>query len=138
MTVNGDITGSMMFLLKKESARRLVNQLLFRSNEDIDPDAGFDEMEMSAMKEIGNIMTGSYLNSMSDLTRLKIYPSVPDITIDMAGAILSVPAIEFGVLGDRILMIQTRFFDEIEIDGYFILVPDIDSYHKILEALGMA
>ncbi len=138
MTVNGDITGSMMFLLKKESARRLVNQLLFRSNEDIDPDADFDEMEMSAMKEIGNIMTGSYLNSMSDLTRLKIYPSVPDITIDMAGAILSVPAIEFGVLGDRILMIQTRFFDEIEIDGYFILVPDIDSYHKILEALGMA
>ena len=90
------------------------------------------------MKEIGNIMTGSYLNSMSDLTRLKIYPSVPDITIDMAGAILSVPAIEFGVLGDRILMIQTRFFDEIEIDGYFILVRDIDSYHKILEALGMA
>ena len=138
MTVNGDITGSMMFLLKKESARRLVNQLLFRSNEDIDPDADFDEMEMSAMKEIGNIMTGSYLNSMSDLTRLKIYPSVRDITIDMAGAILSVPAIEFGVLGDRILMIQTRFFDEIEIDGYFILVPDIDSYHKILEALGMA
>ena len=138
MTVNGDITGSMMFLLKKESARRLVNQLLFRSNEDIDPDADFDEMEMSAMKEIGNIMTGSYLNSMSDLTRLKIYPSVPDITIDMAGAILSVPAIEFGVLGDRILMIQTRLFDEIEIDGYFILVPDIDSYHKILEALGMA
>ena len=138
MTVNGDITGSMMFLLKKESARRLVNQLLFRSNEDIDPDADFDEMEMSAMKEIGNIMTGSYLNSMSDLTRLKIYPSVPDITIDMAGAILSVPAIELGVLGDRILMIQTRFFDEIEIDGYFILVPDIDSYHKILEALGMA
>ena len=138
MTVNGDITGSMMFLLKKESARRLVNQLLFRSNEDIDPDADFDEMEMSAMKEIGNIMTGSYLNSMSDLTRLKIYPSVPDITIDMAGAILSVPAIECGVLGDRILMIQTRFFDEIEIDGYFILVPDIDSYHKILEALGMA
>ena len=138
MTVNGDITGSMMFLLKKESARRLVNQLLFRSNEDIDPDADFDEMEMSDMKEIGNIMTGSYLNSMSDLTRLKIYPSVPDITIDMAGAILSVPAIEFGVLGDRILMIQTRFFDEIEIDGYFILVPDIDSYHKILEALGMA
>lgn len=138
MTVKGDITGSMMFLLKKESARRLTSQLLFRSVDDIDPDAEFDEMEISAMKEIGNIMTGSYLNSMSDLTRLKIYPSVPDITIDMAGAILSVPAIEFGVLGDKILMIQTRFFDEVEIDGYFILVPDIDSYHKILEALGMA
>ena len=56
----------------------------------------------------------------------------------MAGAILSVPAIEFGVLGDRILMIQTRFSDDVQIDGFFILVPDVDSYQKILESLGIA
>lgn len=140
MTVNGDISGSMMFLLNKESAKRLTGQLLGRTNSDSvsEEEIGFDEMELSAMKEIGNIMTGSYLNSMSDLTKLKIYPSVPEITVDMAGAILSVPAIEFGVLGDRILVIQTRFYDEIEIDGFFILVPDVDSYHKIMVALGMA
>jgi chemotaxis protein CheC len=51
---------------------------------------------------------------------------------------LSVPAIEFGVLGDKILMIQTRFTDDVEIDGFFILVPDLDSYKKIMESLGMA
>jgi chemotaxis protein CheC len=56
----------------------------------------------------------------------------------MAGAILSVPAIEFGTLGDRILLIQTEFTDDMSLDGYFILVPDLESYGKILTALGLA
>lgn len=136
MIVEGDIQGSMMFLLEKESAGHLVNQMLGGYAA---PNGGeFGEMEMSVLKEMGNIMTGAYLNSLSDLTGLKIYPSAPDLTIDMAGAILSVPAIEFGVLGDKILMIQTRFTDEVKIDGFFILVPDLDSYKKIMESLGMA
>ena len=56
----------------------------------------------------------------------------------MAGAILSVPAIEFGAVGDKILMIQTRFLDDTDLEGYFILVPDLESYGKILHSLGMA
>lgn len=136
LIVEGDIQGSMMFLLEKESAKRLVAQML---GDYADPNAEeFGEMEISVLKEMGNIMTGAYLNSLSDLTGLKIYPSAPDLAIDMAGAILSVPAIEFGLLGDRILMIQTRFSDDLEIDGFFILVPDLDSYKKIMESLGMA
>lgn len=136
LIVEGDIQGSMMFLLEKESAKRLVAQML---GDYAEPEAeGFGEMEISVLKEMGNIMTGAYLNSLSDLTGLKIYPSAPDLAIDMAGAILSVPAIEFGLLGDRILMIQTRFSDDLEIDGFFILVPDLDSYKKIMESLGMA
>lgn len=136
MLVEGDITGSMMFLLEKESAKHLTKQMLGGYG---DPDAEeFGEMELSVLKEMGNIMTGAYLNSLSDLTGLKIFPSTPDLTIDMAGAILSVPAIEFGMLGDRILMIQTRFTDDVEIDGFFVLVPDLKSYKKIMESLGMA
>ena len=71
------------------------------------------------------------------LTNLKIYPTPPSISIDMAGAILSVPAIEFGILGDKILLIQSQFYDEVEIDGYFVLIPDMDSYKKILSSLGI-
>ena len=68
---------------------------------------------------------------------MMIVPSVPDLSIDMAGAILSVPAIEFGELGDKILLIQTQFTDDISLDGYFILIPDLESYDKILTAIGM-
>jgi chemotaxis protein CheC len=133
LCVEGDITGSIMFLLEKESARHLISKLMGMEI----PDEEFNEIEVSALKEIGNIITGAYLNSLSTITNLKIFPSVPDLTIDMAGAILSVPAIEFGTLGDKILLIQTQFTDDYELDGYFILVPDLESYAKILKALGL-
>jgi chemotaxis protein CheC len=133
LLVEGDITGSIMFLLEVKSARHLVSKLMGTEIEGED----FTDMEISALKEIGNIITGSYLNSLSTLTNLTIYPSVPDLSIDMAGAILSVPAIEFGTLGDQILLIQTQFTDDYDLDGYFILLPDLESYGKILKALGL-
>lgn len=135
LAVEGDITGSMMFLVEQKSAKHLINKIMMGMASEGDE---FNEMELSAMKEVGNIITGAYLNSLSMLTNLKIYPSPPELTVDMAGAILSVPAIEFGILGDNILLIQSQFFDETQIDGYFILIPDLDSYGKILSSLGMS
>jgi chemotaxis protein CheC len=132
--VEGDITGSIMFLLEEKSAHNLVSKLMGTT---IENDNEFTEMEISALKEIGNIITGSYLSSLSSLTNLTIIASVPDLSIDMAAAILSVPAIEFGVLGDKILMIQTAFTDDVELNGYFILVPDLQSYDKLLGSLGL-
>ena len=105
LAVEGDITGSMMFILEQEAAKSLVEKLMGMPLQD-----GLDEMGISALKEIGNIITG---------------------------AILSVPAIEFGIMGDKILLIQTQFTDEVDLNGYFILLPDLDSYAKILKALGL-
>ena len=133
--VDGDITGSMMFMVEEESARHLIQKITMGM---LPPGAEFEEMGLSAMKEIGNIITGAYLNSLSTLTNLKIIPTPPALTVDMAGAILSVPAIQFGIFGDNILLIQSQFYDEIELDGYFILIPDLESYAKILGALGIA
>lgn len=132
--VEGDITGSIMFLVELGAAKRLVKKIMmgYESGQQ-----GLDEMETSAMQEVSNIITGAYLNSLATLTNLCIYPTPPSLTVDMAGAILSVPAIEFGALGDKILLIQSRFFDEVEIDGYFVLIPDLESYQKILSALGI-
>ena len=135
LVVEGDISGSIMFLLEKSSAKSLVSKLMGTSNDD--PDGDFDEMELSALQEIGNIITGSYLSSLSTLTNLNIYPSPPAISIDMCAAILSVPAIEFGALGDKMLLIATEFTDDVKLEGYFILVPDLESYDKILSSLGM-
>lgn len=133
--VEGDVTGSMMFLVEKKSAKHLISKLMMGMAPEGDE---FTEIELSAMKEVGNIITGAYLNSLSAITNLKIFPTPPELAVDMAGAILSVPAIEFGVMGDNILLIQSQFFDEVEIDGYFILIPDLDSYARILSSLGMS
>ncbi len=134
LEVCDDIEGSMMFLLDIPSARYLVNKLMMT---DAPVDKPFDEMELSALKEIGNIIAGSYLSALSSLTNLVIAPSVPYIAVDMAGAILSVPAIQFGQFGDNALLIQTEICADISINGYFILMPEQDSYEKILTSLGI-
>ena len=132
--IKGDITGSIMFLLEEKSARVLVSKLMGMESK---PDEPFSEMEISALQEIGNIITGSYLSSLSTLTNMTIDATVPALCIDMCEAILSVPAIEFGVLGDKMLLIKTEFTDDVKLEGYFVLVPDLDSYDKILTSIGM-
>jgi chemotaxis protein CheC len=137
LEVQTDITGSMMFLMRLESAHYLVDRLM--GNQSRTPNiAMFSEMELSAMMEVGNIIAGSYLSALSTMTHLTITPSIPYIAVDMAAAILSVPAIQFGQYGDNALLIETEFGDDVQIEGYFILLPDEDSYDKILESLGIS
>ena len=128
------IDGSMMFLMDMESAHHIVNRLMMRPDDYMED---FDEMDLSAVKEVGNIIAGSYLSALSGLTGLTITPTVPFVAVDMAAAILSVPAIQFGMFGDNALMIKTEFSDELQINGYFILMPEEESYEKILSSLGL-
>ncbi len=133
--VEGEVTGMMMFILEQKSAHNLVNMLMGR---EISTFEEFSDMDLSALNEIGNIIAGAYLSSLSSLTNLKIIASVPHMAIDMAGAILSVPAIEFGKVGDKALLIQTGFGGELErVFGFFILIPDLASYTTILKSIGM-
>lgn len=134
LEVSQDITGSMMFLMKLDSAHYLADKLMGTYKQ---PDEPFDEMELSALKEIGNIITASYLTALSNMTNLTITPSIPYVSVDMAGAILSVPAIMFGQYGDNALLIETEFGDDTMINGYFILMPEQDSYATILSSLGI-
>ncbi len=135
LNVTGDITGNMMFILDINAARKLINILLGSNDE---TNLNFNELELSALKEIGNILTASYLSALAGLTNLKILPSVPELAIDMAGAILSVPAIEFGKVGDSVLYIETEFSEGItRVFGDFLLIPDVESYEILLRALGV-
>lgn len=137
--IEGDIDGMMMFIFDTKSAYHLVNTLMMRdANENDDRSLkDFSEMEMSALNEIGNIVSGSYLNALSSLTNLKMICTVPSLTVDMVGALLSVPAAEFGKYGDKLLMIQSEFGEMDFVTGYFLLIPELDSYDKILASLGM-
>ena len=113
VNIDGELEGSMLFMLENRAAHHLVDNLLGSVwNEQDD----FTEMDLSALGEIGNIIVGAYLSSVALMTGLSVHPSIPYLAVDMAGAILSVPAIEFGKLGDKALL--------------------IDSYSKLLHALG--
>jgi chemotaxis protein CheC len=131
--LDGDVKGNILFALDIKSAASLIWSLM-----GLEVKEEFDELEKSALEEIGNIMAGSYVASLSTLTSLNIKISPPAISIDMAGAILSVPAIKYGEISDKILFIETQFIEgEKLIKGDFFLIPDINSFDLILKALGV-
>ncbi|MCL2665115.1 MAG: chemotaxis protein CheC [Defluviitaleaceae bacterium] len=135
VSLTGDINGIMMFILDMKSANAMVDVVMGGM---VPKNDTFGELEMSAVNEIGNILISAYVGSLSGLTKLRITPSIPYMSIDMANAILSVPAIEFGKVADRVLFIESGFkVDKIEMSGYFILVPDMPSLSRILSALGV-
>ena len=134
----GDVEGMMMFLFDTKSAHHLVNTLMMIDKEDgVEEGAEFSDMDMSALNEIGNIVSGSYLTAISKLTNLKMISTVPEMTIDMIGALLSVPASEFGKYGDKLLLIQSQFGELDFVNGYFLMIPELNSYDKLLESLGV-
>lgn len=132
--MGGDLDGNIMFTLNLDSAKNLVNMLFGRT----DSSDEMDEMDISALSEVGNILAASYINSLSGLTGLKLTLSVPSVCIDMAGAIISVPAIQFGHIGDHAIFIETQFEEgNKSISGDLFLIPEVDSFEKILKSLGV-
>lgn len=134
-TLEGQLDGMMLFMMERESAHHILNLIMGKALSSI---TEFSEMDLSALCEIGNIIAGAYLSSISTLTNMFVGASVPYMAIDMAGAILSVPAIEFGKVGDKALVIKTEFWeDDIEVSGYFVMIPTLESYGKMMASLGL-
>ena len=93
---------------------------------------------MSFVTEVGNILAASYVNAISSMTGLNIQISVPQISVDMVGAILSVPAVEFAQIGDKVLFIDDSFIiGDSEIQSNMILVPELKSLSTLFAGLGV-
>lgn len=133
--LEGDIDGMIMFLLDKKFAHMVVNILMGQSFESFDD---MDEMALSAIKEVGNILSGAYANSIAELTGLYINITPPSVNIDMAGALLSVPIIKFGAVGDKVLFIEQNFkSNEESVMSHMILFAEVESLNLILTKLGI-
>ena len=133
--LTGDITGMMLYILQKSFANEMLKAVMGKEVDDL---FELDEMDQSFISEIGNIMAGSYVNAISSLTGLTIDISVPNLTVDMVGAILSVPAVEFAKVGDKVLFIDDSFMaGSGEIKSNMILVPETDSLELLFTKLGV-
>ena len=137
--VMGDLEGIIMFLLEKEFTHTVINNLLGSAVEDF---SQLSEMDLSVIQEIGNILSASYINSIASLTGLNINISVPAIAVDMAGAILSVPAIKYGEIGDEVLLIEGAFIGNTEakeeVSTKLILILEEKSLNTLMERLGVS
>lgn len=135
LSFDGDINGMIMFLLEKDFAHMMINTLMGEETESFDPD---DPVSNSALTEVGNIMAASYVNAIASMTNMRINLSVPDMSIDMLGAILSVPAIHYANISDKIIMIQNQLQgNNTSASNRILMLPDVDSLQKIMTALGI-
>lgn len=142
LRIEGDVEGSMFFILPIAQANRFIQRLIQDDYFDFNY-APVSELGLSAMQEMGNILSGSYLSALSDFTGLKIYPTVPGLSVDMFGAIISTGLIELSHISDNVIVINTSIFEEDlvseeEVRGHFFLLPDPDSFEAIFKALGVS
>ena len=131
--VLGDIAGNILLVFEKPTAENIIEKLVGSKQS---PES---EMGSSVLCEIANIISASYMNSISQLTNLAMAPSVPATSYDMLGAILTTTFIESNQYDEYILDIETVFLDDTEenIGGHFYYIPMPGSLEKILKSIGI-
>lgn len=133
--VSGDLNGRVLQVFEARAAVTLVR--LLRAGHEPDFEVGFDGLEQSALKEIGNVLVGTYLSALSALTGLTATMTIPAFALDMAGAILVAGYVDPAGEEDHVVSIATR----LGVDGsedlraHFLLIPDEASLTRILRAL---
>jgi chemotaxis protein CheC len=139
LQLEGEITGNMYVLLTLEQATHFIRHLT-GDNEFSFKHISDSELSISALQELSNILAGSYLRALSDFSQLRLYPSVPELSIDMLGASLSHSLIEISQESDVVIMIDTTINEDVVEDSYhshFLLMPDPESLQSIFKALGV-
>lgn len=141
LRIEGEAPGSMFFVLPIEQATGFIREMIGDENFSLDTPP-YNEIGLSALQELGNILSGSYLSSLSDFTNLSLYPSVPALSIDMVGAIISYGLIELSHVSDYAIVIDTALNEDEDesteyVKGHFFLLPDPDSFQIIFKSLGV-
>lgn len=141
LRIQGDVSGSMFFMLSIGGANHFIRLLTGDDTFDFQTPP-VSEIGVSSMQELGNILSGSYLSALSDFTGLKIQPTVPSLSVDMIGAIISFGLIEISQYSDEVIVIDTEIKeadkeDSEAIKGNFFLLPDPTSYVTIFQSLGV-
>lgn len=131
IVVSGDVGGHMAFMLPYDSAMHLVRLLTGDDSGEV------NELALSALQELGNIMITSYLNALSKMTNLLMAPSIPGVAVDMAGAVWESVLAGAEVINE-VTVIRTEFFADGEaIEGNIIFLPDQEDFDKIARILGL-
>jgi len=135
MEIKGNIDGRIFLLLSPNDARHLSGALLGKSKDELDFN---DDMFKSSLKEASNILCGSYLSALADLTGLTILNSIPSLAMDMVGAILDFIFIQIAETSEEALFIKTDLMVKgLSLEGLFLLFPTTESLKKIFDTLGV-
>ncbi|MGB8308571.1 MAG: chemotaxis protein CheC [Methanoregula sp.] len=124
--------GYIVFYISRQSAVRLTNTMLGLT----DLDRPLNEMDDSALLEIGNIMASAFLDATAELLGIVMLPSPPVLTIDMAHAAMQTLIAQLNEEVDEVMLFSTELScEEQKIESDIILLPEIATLHTMTELL---
>ena len=135
VTTSGELNGITLYLQQLDFINAMLEEVLVEKIESFEQ---LGELEVSALVEIGNIMISSYISAISKLTGIHVKLSVPAMSVNMLGGIMSVPMVELGHQTDKIMTISGKFLvDDKEVYSNLLLMPDVGSLNYLLKKLGV-
>ncbi len=133
--MSNEVNGLMLFVFKLDMANVVLEKLIGRKYESFEE---MDELDYSALEEVGNIIICSYVNAFAQLVDVGIDLSVPSSTVNMLGGVLTVPIAEYGYETDKLMYINAEFImDGTKLSDGLLMLPDIESLNNILVKLGV-
>lgn len=136
--LSGDMDGFIMMVLTMDAAFELLTLITGHSGPSDRGDYAAVCAAFKPIEEVGNILVGAYLSAISSMTNMLITPSVPALSVDMVMAMMNVPAVVYGEIGESVLRMETEFHNDLSsVTGRYFLVPTMDSYGRLMKALGL-
>ena len=133
--ISGQMNGIMLAVQSLDFVNLVLDSTLEQQIESYEQ---LEELERSALIEVGNIMISTFINALSGLADITLELTVPSISVDMQGAILAVPMAEYGGQTDYLMTIGGNFVcDGREVPCRLLLSPDIRSLNFLLRKLGV-
>lgn len=133
--MSGGMEGMILLLMDRAFVNTIIECFFGHA---VDRLLDMSEDEISALTEVGNIMSGAYVSAVGQLSGLEVKLESPGFHVDMMGALMSVPVIEFGEVGDEILYIdKTLSIDGKRMKTKLFLIPTIESLQKLMRELGI-
>jgi chemotaxis protein CheC len=133
--VDGDLKGVTLLVFPQPIALRVAG-LMMGKRVDL-----LGEIEQSALKEAGNILSGAYLNALAEFLQMRILNSPPILAVDMSDAVLSSTYLEASEGAEHVFCVESEFQlqnDTAPLRGYFLLLPDPPSLRAMLDTIKVA
>ncbi len=133
MKMLGDLTGLTLLVFPEHTALRVAGLMMNKHDLKV-----LGEIEQSALKEAGNILSAAYLNALSEFMGMILLPSPPSLAIDLSDAVLSSTFLEIAQGAEYVFCVETEFhLKELNetLRGFFLMLPDIGSLTAMLRAI---
>lgn len=130
-----DFRGMMFLIFPHPEAQKMVEMATGSKVKEL---VVSDEMALSSLKEIGNIMCGCYLNTLAMFIGRRIMHSVPQISNDMLGAVMDSILVDLSLESDYAIVLETAFsLTQNECKGFLFFIPTSESIDTIFSAINV-